>query len=482
MKSLRFPGIFIMAFMLVSFPACDDGLDPGPAQGGGQGENPDVEQPGGGDSEDEEDGDDPETADYSVASVAELEALADVPAGTVIEWKNGTYDDAAIRLSWTGTEDAPVVFRAETPGGVTFTGASSLWVTGSHIDIEGFRWSDPEPSGEHLVRFQSGSSYCVLSDCEIDGSGSPFRGEGTTFKWVSLHGTGHAVTHCNFNEKRDMGALLVVWLDEGVPAWHTISYNRFARTETIYEPGSDPDDPEPANEQEIMRIGDSSSSMQEAGCIVEHNFFYHCNGERAEIVSNKSCGNIYRNNAFYESCGTLTLRHGNGCLVSGNYFYGSDIEDTGGVRIIGENHTVENNVFERLNSVGYKAALCICAGQENPELSGYWQVRNATVRGNTFIDCNLAMHVNYGSSNMVLPVVSTVVEDNVAVTPDGDGYVVRYEDDTVSPAEISWSGNTFYGRFRNNYFNLSSVGTRPAVDSCLDDIERVAAESGPSWL
>ena len=55
MKSLRFHGIFIVAFMLVSFHACDDGLDPGPAQGGSQGENPDVEQPGGGDSEDEED-------------------------------------------------------------------------------------------------------------------------------------------------------------------------------------------------------------------------------------------------------------------------------------------------------------------------------------------------------------------------------------------------------------------------------------------
>ncbi len=411
----------------------------------------------------------------NVSSVEELEALTGVEPGSTIVWADGEYADVRISLDYQGTESKPVTFRAATPGKVTFTGASSLVVRGSHINVEGFRWQSPEPSGEHLIRFYSGSSYCTLFDCEVDGSMDEPRGEGATFKWVSLYGTGHTVTRCNFNEKKDMGALLVVWLEEGVKAGHTISCNRFARTETIYDNSG-----EPANEQEIMRIGDSQHSLQDGDCIIERNYFWHCNGEKAEIVSNKSCRNIYRGNAFFESCGTLTLRQGNGCTVSGNWFYGSDIEQTGGVRIIGEDHLVENNVFERLNSVGYLSALCICAGQENAALDGYAPVKNAVVRGNTFIDCNLAMHVNYGSSSMTVPVTATTIEDNIAVTPDGSGYVVRYED-TEPQAEITWSGNTFYGRFRNNHFSLTSVSSRPDVDSCLDEIEEVAAAAGPEW-
>lgn len=492
MKTTSLLKLAVATLLLAGTASCEDtALTPSDGDSAGQGDDPGKNpDDGNGDGQDgDEDGDDngeenpgggeeQPSEDLVISSAAELGALGDIPAGSTVVWKDGVYEDAALVLGWTGTEENPIVFRAETPGGVTFTGASSLTVSGSRIEISGFRWRDPEPAGEHLIRFRSGSSHCVLEDCEVDGSGSEPRGEGSSFKWVSLYGTGHTVTRCAFNDKKDMGALLVVWLEDGVQAGHVISHNSFSRPETILD-----SEGEPANEQEVMRIGDSSNSMQDAGCIIENNYFHSCNGEKAEIVSNKSCGNVYRGNAFFESCGTLTLRHGNNCTVSGNFFYGSDLSDTGGVRIIGEGHTVENNVFERLNSVGYKAALCICAGQENPELSGYWQVKNATVRANVFIDCNLAMHINYGSSSMVLPVLSTVIEDNVAVTPEGpDGslYVVRYEN-TDPQAEITWSGNTFYGRFRNNYFGLTSVKTRPEVSSCLGQIEDVASAAGPSW-
>ena len=42
-------------------------------------------------------------------------------------------------------------------------------------------------------------------------------------------------------------------------------------------------------------------------------------------------------------------------------------------------------------------------------------------------------------------------------------------------------GNTFYGRFRNNHFSLTAADSRPDVDSCLDEIEEVAAAAGPEW-
>ena len=47
--------------------------------------------------------------------------------------------------------------------------------------------------------------------------------------------------------------------------------------------------------------------------------FERCNGEN-ELISNKSSGNIYRYNTLVDSPGAqLSLRHGNDCLVYGNY-------------------------------------------------------------------------------------------------------------------------------------------------------------------
>lgn len=224
----------------------------------------------------------------------------------------------------------------------------------------------------------------------------------------------------------------------GVTAGHEISYNRFSRPETILDA-----DGEPANEQETIRVGDSAHSMQKGGCVVKGNYFYRGNGEAQEIVSNKCYGNTYSGNVFYESKGTLTQRQGNGCTVSGNYFPGNDIADTGGVRIIGEDHVVEENWFERLNSVGYKAALCLVRGEENVSLGGYAQVKNALVKGNT------------------------------------SNYVVRYEDSDPQ-AEITWSNNRFYGLFKNNRFDLTALKVRPDVGNAAAEMDAIEQAAGTS--
>lgn len=470
----------LLTLALTSFVACggDDNEMPGPGtdtetdgSDSDTDNKPDPEDP---DDEDDNPGEDPKT--FTIASAEELEALGTIEAGSTVIWSNGTYDAQKIHLTGTGSKTEPILLRAETPGGVRFTGASTLSIDGSYLHISGFQWIDPVPDGEHLIRFESGSQACRLEECAIDGSGSAADAVNGT-KWVSLYGTKNVVTHCRFENKNNMGALCVVWLEDGVTAGHEISYNRFSRPETILD-----SDGEPANEQETIRVGDSAHSMQEGACVVKGNYFYQCNGEAQEIVSNKSCGNTYSGNVFYESKGTLTLRQGNNCTVSGNYFFGSGIEDTGGVRVIGENHVVENNWFEQLNSVGYMAALCLVRGQENASLSGYAQVKNALVKGNTFVDCNLAMHINYGSSSMTLPVISSRIEENIAVVPEGNtsNYVVRYENSDPQ-AEITWSNNQFYGRFKNNYFSLTALKERPEVGSATDAMQAIEEAAGTSW-
>jgi len=48
--------------------------------------------------------------------------------------------------------------------------------------------------------------------------------------------------------------------------------------------------------------------MHDSRALVEENRFEGCRGE-IEIISNKSCENVYRRNTFVDCEGTLTLRH-----------------------------------------------------------------------------------------------------------------------------------------------------------------------------
>ncbi len=417
---------------------------------------------------------------FTVASAAEFSALKPLVDGDEIIWRNGTYNDINLTLDSDQAIAQGITFRAETNGGVLFTGNSTLTIKTNHTTVRGFHWKDPLlTDAEHLVRFQTGTSYGTLEQCAITGSNTTAN-YNRSCKWVSLNGDHHTVQYCSFQDKRDRGALLVVWFDEGVTPNHTIQYNHFTRPTVLI----DPSDGDPANEQETIRVGDSANSLSDGKVTVKNNYFYRCWGESAEVVSNKSCANTYANNYFQECKGTLTLRHGNNCTVEGNYFYGFDgeglVEESGGVRVIGEDHTVRGNHFEKLAGIGYKAALSLVRGQENAALSGYAQVKNALIENNIFNECVLAVHVNYGGSNMTLPVISTTMRGNTIVSTNDSNYAVRYES-TTPEAEITWENNTIYGRFKNNYFSLTAVQTVPTLADVSSARQAIANAAGVTW-
>lgn len=411
--------------------------------------------------------------DVLVSSVSELNSISGLKPGSVVALKDGIYEDSKVSLRGDGTENEPIVFISETKGGVIFRGKSSMNVYGSHVIIDGFRWENPYPdASEYVFKFEKTSSNCVLRNSSIKGTDTEPDTEHDS-KWVSIYGTANTVTHCSFDDKRNIGALCVVWLEKGKPAEHVISYNHFTRPMTLRDSNGSP-----INGQETIRIGDSNTSLQDANCIVEHNYFYHCHGEEAEIISNKSCGNIYRYNGFHESKGTLTLRHGNNCKVHDNYFLGNDISSTGGVRIIGEGHVVEFNRMERLGGDGYKSGLCVVRGEENNALNGYAPVKDVVIRNNAFIDCKLAMHINYkGRSNQAVAPVRVTICDNTAIAKSSSSYVVKYEKTTIE-ADITWSGNTLYGKFNNNIFGCKLETVKPDIPVNKYDMEMIKTNVG----
>ncbi|HPO67170.1 MAG TPA: chondroitinase-B domain-containing protein [Paludibacteraceae bacterium] len=378
-------------------------------------------------------------------------------AGDTIVMKNGTWINQSISFKATGNASQPVVLMAETPGKVILNGTSKFQFSGKYIVVSGLYFKDGILSGSDVISFRTSSSQlaenCRLTNTVIENYNP--SDNAIDSKWISIYGKNNKVDHCSFVNKTNSGTLMVVWLTNGVTVNHEISDNYFGyRNPNLDANGNE------LNGQEIIRIGDSSTSMTTAGVIVSGNFFEHCNGE-IETISNKSCGNIYTNNLFLECKGTLTLRHGNNCTVAGNYFFGNGISNTGGVRIIGENHKVYNNYFENLRGTNYRAALCIVRGKENSALNEYFQVKNATIAFNTFVNCSQSFRINYNSSSsFTMPPVETVIAHNHVYNTSSSYYNVSIDLTNITEMDVTWKNNLMnIGRYTNFPYDETQVIT-----------------------
>lgn len=397
-------------------------------------------------------------------------------AGDTLVMQDGVWTDQKISITATGTATEPVVLRAATAGGVHLTGTSQLTVNGACVEVNGLLFEGTYTGKSHAITFAKGSRNCRLTETVIRGY-SPADPTVDT-KWVSLYGQGHRVDHCLFENKTNIGTLLVVWLETDIVPAHQIDNNLFGyRLANLDESGKE------RNGQEIIRIGDSSTSMQQAACIVEDNWFKQCDGE-IETISNKSCGNIYRRNTFYACAGMLTLRHGNGCTIEENAFLGTQKAGSGGVRIIGEDHVVRGNYMQDLAGNSYRAAICLVRGKANSALNEYFQVKNATIESNIMVNCKEAFCINYHSStDCTMPPVSTRIADNI-IYNDADhksNYCVKIAD--TAGVEIKWENNyANQGKYKNTTAAALGFLTCTAADAVCPLSLKTEEEVGPRWM
>ena len=225
-----------------------------------------------------------------MSTASELSAaLEQVVAGHEIVLKDGNWRDVEIRFVGQGTEAAPIVLRAENPGKVVLCGRSRLSMAGRWLEIRGLVFTDGSSEGRDVVEFRVSSKEFAhqsrLVDCAIiDYNPRSDR----PYKWVSVYGQGNVVEDCHFTGKTNQGCLLTVWLDESVSPSRTIIRGNYFGP----RPSSNGQ-----NEYETIRIGTSGTSHLTSECLVEGNYFEACNGE-IEVISNKSCGNIYETKYF----------------------------------------------------------------------------------------------------------------------------------------------------------------------------------------
>ena len=359
-------------------------------------------------------------------------AIASASAGDRIVMANGIWRDAQIVFSGTGTADQPITIIAETPGQVVLTGESQLQIAGKYLVVDGLWFKEGALKSGHIVQFrgQAGATQnCRLTNTAITDYNPPDKK--IDYRWVSLYGQNNRVDHCYFRGQTHAGVTVTVWV-ENEPNDHVIDHNYFAGRPPLGRNGG-----------ETIRVGTSDVSMTESRTVVEYNLFEHCDGE-LEIISNKSCGNMYCYNTFRASKGMLTLRHGNGCLVEGNFFFGDGVEKTGGVRIIGEDHVVVNNYFEGLLGTGGNSALVIVDGIPNSKLNEYFQVKRALIAFNTFVNCRQVFEIGNvkGERGRMLTPEDVVIANNLVCVSQTDRPIVTLVDTLFNG---KWEGNLFYG-------------------------------------
>lgn len=404
---------------------------------------------------------------YIVTTRSEIEnTLETALPGDTLVVPNGTYSDLVIELEGHGAENAPITLKAEKPGQVILTEESRVQIGGQWLVLEGFVFTGPYTGNDdEVIQFRSGgedADDCRITDISII---NYIPEDGSKTMWVSLRGMRNRVDHCYFSGHNVEGATLVARLD-GEPDYHQIDHNHFANR--IDSGGQ--------NGWETIRIGTSDTSLSDSRTVVEHNLFSKTNGE-IEIISNKSGENIYRYNTFYECQGTLTLRHGNRCVVEGNYFIGNFINQTGGVRVIGEDHRIINNYFESTTARA-GAAITLYAGVLGGALNEYVEANNAIVAFNAFFENN-GPYINIGTGfrsrdRTILPAGITVANNLMAAGSRTAGNFVSGH----NPESQSWAGNIIFGRPIGGDVSegFESLDPRLELDEVLR-IQRISAIS-----
>lgn len=335
---------------------------------------------------------DTQAKSFKVNNEEELKtAIKYAIAGDEIILSNGVWKDIQINFYGKGTKEAPIVLRAETSGKVFIEGVSTLKIGGTFLVVNGLYFKNGYTPSNTVIDFhidsKSIANHCKVTNCVIENFTQLNRVNND--HWVEFWGRHNELSNNYIAGKSNQGPTIMVVLqgNEQINNYHKIINNHFGPRPRKGGPHG-----------ETIQIGDSGTSMAPSYTTVANNLFERCDGE-VEIISNKSNNNIYRNNIFYKSEGSLVLRHGNYCTIDGNIFIGdNNSEYMGGIRLVNTGHWITNNYFYNINGKEFRSALAVMNGVPKSPLNRYNQVTDAVIAYNSFVNCTTPWHFSVGAN------------------------------------------------------------------------------------
>jgi poly(beta-D-mannuronate) lyase len=336
------------------------------------------------------------TTSISVSNIDELnDALENPKAGDEIVLVNGVWKDVEIKFRGKGTKDYPITLKAETPGKVSIEGQSYLKFGGEFLVVEGLHFKNGFSPSNAVIDFKIShkdipdeiSNNCRVTNCVIEDFNKPKRDNSDL--WVQFWGRHNELSNCYIAGKTNRGPTVRVSIAgiESINNYHQIVNNHFGPRPVKGGPSG-----------ETIQLGDSYTSMSPSYTMVANNLFEECNGE-VEVISSKTNFNVFKNNVFYKSEGSLVTRHGNYVTVDGNYFIGDGVnENYGGIRIINTGHWVVNNYFYGLKGKSFRSPLAVMNGIPKSPLNRYNQVTDVVVAYNTYVNCSSPWQFGVGTN------------------------------------------------------------------------------------
>ncbi len=327
-----------------------------------------------------------------VKNIDELNtAIENAKPGDKIVMANGTWNDVEIRFKGNGNKQHPITLTAETEGKVIISGKSDLKLGGSYLVVSGLYFTNGASPSNAVIEFAiddiTVANHSRVTSTVIIDFNKAQRNH--TDLWVLFKGRHNELDHCYIAGKSNRGPTIRIDLagNKSIKNYHKIHNNYFGHRPPKGGPSA-----------ETIQLGNSFTSMAPSYTLVANNFFDRCNGE-VEVISSKTNFNEFRNNVFYKSEGSLVTRHGNYCIIDGNYFIGDDNSDQiGGVRLIGTGHWVTNNYFFNLKGNTFRSPLAVMNGIPKSPLNRYIQVTDVVVAHNSWINCTSPWQFGVGSN------------------------------------------------------------------------------------
>lgn len=333
---------------------------------------------------------------FLVNNATELNsAIKESKPGDNIVLANGVWKDIEIKFRGHGTKDNPITLKAETPGKVIIEGQSYLKFGGEYLIVEGLHFKNGFSPTNAVIDFKIShkdapdeiSNNCKVTNCVIEDFNKPKRDDDDL--WVMFWGRHNELSNCYIAGKTNRGPTVRVSIAgiESINNYHKIVNNHFGPRPVKGGPSG-----------ETIQLGDSYTSMSPSYTLVANNLFEECNGE-VEIISSKTNFNVFRNNVFYKSEGSLVTRHGNYATIDGNYFIGDGVnQNYGGIRIINTGHWVTNNYFYNLKGTSFRSPLAVMNGIPKSPLNRYNQVTDVVVAYNTYVYCSSPWQFGVGQN------------------------------------------------------------------------------------
>ncbi len=356
-------------------------------------------------------------------------ALSSANPGDEIVVLNGIYSSGwRLVIDCNGTAQNPILFRAETPGEVTFSGDIYFNVRGDFLIIRDFQFMDiPGDSGanDRVIELRGADSCAVTQNRFL-------RCGAHRWKHILLIMEGADDNQVSYNQFGDLVGQGVGILGDGtVNLNNHIHHNHF---DGVVNDGE-------GNGQEPIQLGQSEYTERYYNTLVEFNLIENQDGDGdPEMISVKSRGNTIRYNTFRHAGDApydreIVLRHAAETTVEGNFLFGV------GIRVFGADHLIKGNYIEGVSSVVNVPNWGIRLPRFN--LEGYPATENVLIEGNVVVGAHqaaIAIACQPQVPGEGPPVGDVMVQDNIC---QGDEGILYQECDANGP--VTYSGNIGWG-------------------------------------